>query len=561
MEDLLFFEIAAVIITAGVIALIAHFLRQPLIIAYIITGLLVGPGLLGIAESHEVFDALSEIGIAFLLFLVGLHLNWRNIKDVGKIAVMAGLGQIIFTAAAGWGIAYWLGYDHITSAIIGMAFAFSSTIIIVKVLSDKEDLDRFYGRISVGILIVQDIVSMILLLGLAAMRSDTNGGITAIIGLSLVKMAVVLIVLWFLARFVLPHVFRYAAHSQELLFLVALSWCFVLASGLTFFGFGIEAGALLAGISLASSGFQREIETKIRPLRDFFLVIFFIVLGTQLTVEGLQESWLSSLILSLFVLIGNPLIIMIVLRLFGYHPRTGFLVGVSLAQVSEFSFILLASAIATGLIAPSVLPMATAVAIITIAISSYFLKYNEWMFDRFEFLFRFFEAVPNSEKKGIKNEMTAPSILLFGYHDLGASILHAIRKMQEDYLVVDFDPTAIDRLEIHSQPHLYGDVGNREFLDFIKASKAKLIICTIPDLAITRDVIEYLIIKRSRAAIVVTAKSAHDARKMYEMGATFVIVPSMLGGELFSQLLTTKKYKKSAWSTLVKKQKKMLAVK
>ncbi|RMD51632.1 cation:proton antiporter, partial [Candidatus Parcubacteria bacterium] len=224
MEDFLFFEIAAVIITAGVIALIARLLKQPLIIAYIATGLLVGPGLLGIAESHQVFDALSEIGIAFLLFLVGLHLNWRNIRDVGKIAVMAGVGQIMFTAFAGGVMAYWLGFDLFTAALLGIAFAFSSTIIIVKVLSDKEDLDRFYGRISVGILIIQDIVAMLMLLGLVAFN-DSDESIAMIVGISIVKMAAALFFLWLFAKFVLPHVFRYAAHSQELLFLIALSWC------------------------------------------------------------------------------------------------------------------------------------------------------------------------------------------------------------------------------------------------------------------------------------------------------------------------------------------------
>ncbi len=309
---------------------------------------------------------------------------------------------------------------------------------------------------------------------------------------------------------------------------------------------------------MAGSGFQREIEQKIRPLRDFFLIIFFIVLGTQLTVELIEQYWLPALALSVFVLIGNPLIIILVLRLFGYHPRTGFLVGTSLAQISEFSFILLGGGIAAGLADPDSLPITTMVAIITIAISAYFLKYNEKMYEKLEFLFKWLESVPDmQDNKNDDDEV--PRVMLFGYHELGASILPAIKKLKEDYLIVDFDPAAIDRLEIKQEPHIYGDVGNREFLDFIKAYRAKLIICTIPDVNITRDIIEYLKIKGSRTVIVVTAKTARGAKKMYDMGATFVIVPSMLGGELFSELLTKRKYKKTAWYPLIRKQKKLLA--
>ncbi|MBT3230841.1 sodium:proton exchanger [Candidatus Uhrbacteria bacterium] len=552
MEDLLFFEIAIVIVTAGLLSFIARILRQPLIIAYIVTGLLVGPAIFGFAESSEVFDVLAKIGIAFLLFLVGLHLNWRNIKDVGKIAVFSGLGQVIVTSAAGFGISYLLGFGFMEALFMGIAFSFSSTIIIVKLLSDKQDIDRFYGRISVGILIVQDLIAMLILLGLGAF-SQGSGSIYVIVGISLLKLLVVLIVLWFMARYVLPHVFKTAARSGEQLFLIAIAWCFALASGLTFFGFGIETGALLAGIALAGTGFRREIESRIRPLRDFFLILFFIFLGTQLPIDTIMSSLPIALAISAFILIGNPLIVIFVLRVFGYHPRTGFLSGVTMAQVSEFSFILLTAAIAADLVGMEALSIATIVAMITITISSYAIKYNEEIYEKIEPLFGWLEHVPN--KKDHKKRKATPPVVLFGCHDMGTSILESIKATKKDFLVIDLDPVVIDDLEQEQIPHMYGDMANRDFLNYIQAEKAELVISTIPDVSANKDMMEYLQFKKSKASVVVTAKTVDDAKKLYKAGATFVMVPGLMSGELFSQMLKSKKLKKNSWLASAKKHK------
>jgi len=555
MEDFLFFEIAIVIVTAGLVSFIARLLKQPLIIAYIATGLLVGPAIFGFTGSSDVFSMLSQIGIAFLLFLVGLHLNWRNIKDVGKIAFFAGLGQVLFSSLAGFTISRLLGYGITEGAFIALAFAFSSTIIIVKLLSDKEDLERFYGRISVGILIVQDLIAMLALLGISAFNSGV-GSIGEVIGLSVIKLVCVVVALWLIAKFILPHVFKTAARNTELLFIVAIAWCFALASGLTFLGFGIETGALLAGISLAGSGFHREIESRIKPLRDFFLILFFIVLGTQLSFDAFSSSVVQIIAFSSFILIGNPIIVIFVLRVFGYHPRTGFLVGVTMAQVSEFSFILLATGIASGLVQIQTLSIATMVAMITITISSYLIKYNEYLYERIEPIFRWLEQVP--DKASERAERPVPCVLMFGYHNMGHSILPAIEKLKQGYLIVDFDPAVIDDLEAEARPHMYGDMANRDFLSYIGAEHAKLVVSTIPDMSANQDLIEYLIMKRSKAAIVVTVKTANDAQKMYQLGATFVIVPSLMGGELFAQMLKQKQLKKSSWQASAKVQKNTL---
>ncbi len=549
MIDVLFFKLAIVIITSGVISFLAYKLRQPLIIAYIVTGLIVGPSLFGFVEANETFESLAQIGVAFLLFLVGLNLNWRQVKDVGPLALLAGFGQVAFTALFGSVIAIWLNFDIATSIILGLALALSSTIVVVKMLSDKEDLDRFYGRISIGILIFQDIAAMIILLVLSAMGGE--GKLENLILATVVEGFAAIIVLFFAAKYLLPPLLRYAARSQELLFLTAVAWCFTIASALHLMGFGIEIGALFAGITLAGTGFQREIAMKIRPLRDFFLIIFFIILGTQLTFNHSASILTPTIIFSLFVLIGNPIIIIFILRIFGYHPRTGFLVGNSLAQVSEFSFIIVAEAIAINLIDDYILPMIILIGLITISISSYYIAYNEQCYDSLQWLFNWLVPIEDKTKKR-RHKENVKEILIFGYHRIGAVLLEEVKKMTKKYLVIDYDPRAIEELEKKNVPCLFGDAGDEEFLKFIRAEKAKMVISTVPDESVNKELLSYLQQNHFRGMAIMTAKTNEESRRLYEAGASYVIVPNVLGGKYFTQMMKRNRMNKRLWQALNK---------
>ncbi|MFH1767169.1 MAG: cation:proton antiporter, partial [Patescibacteria group bacterium] len=388
-----------------------------------------------------------------------------------------------------------------------------------------------------------------------ALYGGGGDSIYIVIAIAVLKVVIVIVCLWFVARYILPHLFKYAAQSQELLFLTAVIWCFAVASGLQFLGFGIEIGALLAGISLAGSEFHREIESKIRPLRDFFLIIFFVVLGTHLSFNAVEAAWVPALIFSAFILIGNPFIVIVLMRLFGYHIRVGFLVGVTMAQISEFSFILLSVALTAGIIDSSVMTLATLVGLGTIAISTYLIKYNEQIYQKLEWAVKFMEKKPDKEKI---ERIKAPEILLLGYEYLSMAFLPAIKAMNKDYLVVDFNPVVIEKLKSSRIPHMYGDAGNEDFLCDIRAEKTELVISTIPDMTISTDLIAYLKSKRSRASIVVTAKTVENAKILYDFGATFVILPNILGGKLFAEILIKKKTKKSAWNAAAKSQQKIL---
>ena len=552
MLNELFLEFAAVIVTAGIVSIAAYKLRQPLIIAYILTGVLAGPSVLGFARSMELFQALSSVGIAFLLFIVGLNLNWRNVKDVGPVAFIGGLAQVALATTIGYFVSQALGFDEITSLFLAVAFSFSSTIIIVKLLTDKEDIERLHGRIAVGILLVQDLIAMLILLLLAAYAD--GGSIANVLTISLVKGIVVIVALLLLARYLVPHLFRYAAKSPELLFLVALSWCFAIASTLQLLGFSLEIGALLAGISLAGTGFQHEIEAKIRSLRDFFIVLFFIVLGTHLAGGDVAHLGAPIVIYSALILIANPIIILVIMRAMGYHPRTGFLTGTTLAQVSEFAFILLAAGIGLGLLDEEVLSLATMVALITIAVSSYLIAYNERMY---EFASRFIPALRQKAEHD-HGEEAAPVVVMLGYDRMGQKILPMVQELTDNFTIVDVNPAVIEELQHVGIHAVYGDAGNEDLLRLVQADKAKMVISAIPDMAVNEDILDFLRHHHAKGTAILTVKNSEDAARCYELGATYVIVPTVLGGEHFAQLLKKKKTAKLQWGNLGKKERQTL---
>lgn len=548
------FQIAVVIVIAAVFSLLAHRLRQPLIIAYILTGIIAGPQLFAFARDANVFETMGQLGVAFLLFTVGLGLNWRSVKEVGGVAAAAGIAQVVFTSLVGFFLGRWLGFDQTTSLYLAVAFSFSSTIIIVKLLLDKEDLDTLYGRISVGFLLVQDFIALLILLGLAAFRTESDVG--TVIWQTLGKGLVLIPIMWFVSAQIVPRLVSYAARSQELLFIFAIAWCFLVTGVLTILGFGLEFGALIAGVSLSGTLFEREMQTRIRPLRDFFLVIFFVVLGTQLFFDDITTLWWPAAAFSLFILVGNPVIMLVVMRLLGYHPRTGFLAGTTVAQISEFSFILIGAGVALGHLPASLLSFTTIVGLATIALSSYVIAYNEEIYNRIAPLFAWLEPERGNTLERFWRKPKA-NIVLLGYHRIGQTALPTIRAMGVPYTIVDFDPLVVQELTAKGEPVVYGDAGDMNFLSESGIEKAKLVISAIPDVAISLTVLDYLRRRKYRGTVIVSARTADQATQCYEAGASYVIVPNILGGEKFREFLEKKKLRAAGWSALGKTHQKL----
>ncbi|MDZ7584744.1 MAG: cation:proton antiporter, partial [Thiobacillus sp.] len=349
-----FDEFALLLIITTVLGAIAVRLRQPVLIAYIAVGILLGPAGFSLVSAHDQIDLLAQIGITVLLFVVGLKLDLRHIRHIGPVALATGLGQLSFTIVFGFFIVLALGKGWLEALYIAVALTFSSTIIIVKLLSDKRELDSLHGRIAVGFLIVQDlavVVAMMVMSGLGGMGEEGVSGMTLVLTL-LARLGGAALLLFILMRYVLPRIVDTLARSQELLMIFAIAWGTALAAAGEFAGFSKEAGAFIAGFSLASTAYREAISARLTSIRDFLLLFFFIDLGANLDFSTLGDEISSSIVLSLFVLIGKPLIVMAIMGYMGYRKRTGFLAGLTVAQISEFSIIFVAMGITLGHVGP-----------------------------------------------------------------------------------------------------------------------------------------------------------------------------------------------------------------
>jgi Kef-type K+ transport system membrane component KefB len=373
-----FLEISVIIMIATLLGGILRYLKQPLIIGYILTGIIISPYFLNLVSSNETLEIFSHIGIAFLLFIVGLGLNIQMFKEVGKASIITGLGQVIFTSIFGFIIAKLIGFPTTTSMYIAIALTFSSTIIIMKLLTDKGDTDKTYGKISIGFLIVQDLIVIFALLFISSI--STGESIHTLIYSTILSLVGLLTVVALFTRYILSNIIHHIAKCEEYMLLFSIGWCFALSTLFYYFEFSIEIGALLAGICLASSPYKTHIESKIQPLRDFFLILFFVLLGSQMVFEDIGKYIFPIIIFSLFILIGNPLIVITLMKHLGYSHKTGFMCGLTVAQISEFSLILITLGITVGHIPQEILSMVTVIGLITIAGSSYLIMYSEKIF-------------------------------------------------------------------------------------------------------------------------------------------------------------------------------------
>ncbi len=556
MEEL-FIQLAVILFTAFVFSYIAKSLKQPIIIGYIVAGIVVSiisPFILGFGDSTELIEVLSHLGIAFLLFIVGLHLNPKVIKEIGTASLIVGLGQIIITFGLGFAISFKvLGYALIPSVYVGIALAFSSTIIIMKLLSDKQQLDSLYGKISIGVLIIQDLVAMGVLMFMSGISGDATFADFAL--KSLLGGAVLVTILFLIGFFALPKLMKSIAKSQELLFLFSICWCFLIASLFSFIGFSIEIGALVAGVILSLSPYSTEISAKIRPLRDFFLILFFIVLGFQIDIAGIGGIIVDALILSGIALILKPLILMILMKYFGYTKRTNFLVGTTLGQISEFSLIVLVMGVSIGVVTQDILHTLILTLVITILLSTYGIIYSQKFYQKIS---RFLSVF---EKKNIKKERKtkhAYDAILFGYNRIGFNILKSLKEVKQKYLVVDFNPDTIYDLQKLNIPSLYGDVDDPEFLGELPLDKLKICVSTVPDFETNSLLIKEIRAVNPKTIIIVRAHTIREALDLYALGANYVLTPHFLGGEYVSKMIRDLKINAKGYKAEKEKHVKML---
>lgn len=532
MEQI-FIQLAIILLVAFIISYIASLFKQPILIGYIIAGIVISPFIIRLGVSTDIINVFSRFGIAFLLFIVGLHLNPKTIKEIGASSLIIGLFQIILTFAVSFLISFkLLGFGVVASIYIGIALSFSSTILIMKLFSDKQNLDSLYAKISIGILIIQDIVAAGILMFISSTVGANNFSNFAftnlIVGFGLIA------ILFLFGFFVLPLFTRKIAKSQELLFLFSICWCFVVAALFSYLGFSIEIGALVAGVVLSLTPYSAEISSRISPLRDFFLIIFFVILGFNVQFSNIGSIIFNSVILSLVVLIVKPVITMALSAFFGYTKRTNFLVGTSLAQISEFSLIIIFLGFSLGQINSAVLHTIILTMILTIILSTYFVVYSDKFYEKLKGFAGIFEKKNIKREKKIAKEYYA---ILFGYNRIGFSILNSLKRAGKKYLVVDFNPETISNLNKIGVPSLYGDVDDVDLLKELPLDKIKLAVSTVPEFEANCVLIDVIREANKNTIIIARAHSIDDALELYKKGANYVLTPHFLGGEYVSKMI------------------------
>lgn len=533
-----FYELTTLLVLAGLVGFLGIMLKQPMIVSFIAVGVIAGPSVLNIVESYEHVQLLSELGIAVLLFLVGLKLDLKLIKTLGPVALATGLGQVTFTSAIGYLLARTLGLDHITSVYVAVALTFSSTIIIVKLLSDKREVDSLHGRIAIGFLIVQDLVvviAMMLLSASGAVSNDPNSSTLGQVAMVFMNGIAMLVFVMLFVRFVATPLVSKIARSQELLITFAIAWAALLAALGNALGFSKELGGLLAGISVASTPFREAIVARLSSLRDFLLLFFFIALGLQLDLSLLSAQIGPALIFSAFVLIGNPLIVVAIMGYMGYRKRTGFLAGLTVAQISEFSLIFMAMGFSLGHVGPESLGLVTLVGLITIATSVYMITYSHSLYAQVGKWLSMFERTNPYREKHLEDSLSNKAqfdIVLVGLGGYGKAIANNLIDAGFNLLAVDFNPDEVKNWQAQGRNVIYGDASDPEFVSSLPLKNVKWVISALPqqDIGLTHEDPRVLLIEGLNQAqysgeIAVSTKQFDEQAKLEHKGAHLVFFP------------------------------------
>ncbi len=541
--DNTFAGLSLIIAISAAVSIFMRYIRQPLMIGYILTGLIVGPALFNIVDSPDKLTIFGDIGIALLLFIVGLGMNPRVIKEVGRPSAVVALSQITITTSIGWIVGRSLGLTSREAFFVGIGFAISSTIVALKLLSDRKELGRLYGKLTIGASLVEDVIAAIALLLVASASGGKLFEAGSLFGLTLKGLAIGL-AMYLVTRFLLPRAQKLIASDQELLFLVAIAWGLGSATLLAKAGFSLEVGALAAGVFLASMPYAQEIGARLRPLRDFFLVVFFITLGTQLTFNNFGQYLPMILAGTAVVVLFKPLIIMACLGLLGYTKRTSFKTAITLTQISEFSIIFVILASQKNLIGQHIVTLLTFIALISIAISTYLVTFSDQLYALLERRLDMFER---RKTKGEVRPESHYELVLFGYQRGGHEFVNLFKKLKKKYVVIDYDPEVVDILERRKVNYLYGDATDTELLEEAGVQHARLVVSTIPDFDVNILLLNYLRHSNPRAVAIMHADDPLEAARLYEAGASYVVLPHYIGSEKVSSFIGKSGLTKSAF--------------
>ena len=546
MEHHLLVDIGKGIIGAGILGFLSHYLKLPLILAYIIAGVLLGQQIgFGLITSGESIHVIAEIGLIFLMFILGLEIDLKKLMQAGKAVFVNGvtqflicffLGLLVFTVLSKLNI--FSNFGKYANLYIAIACSLSSTLIVIKLLSDRMELDTLPSRITVGILVIQDLWAIVFL----AIQPNLNNLQVMGILTSFGKIIILVVAAWAIARFILPYIFAQAAKQTELMLILAMTWCFGICGLADYLKLSREMGALVAGVCIAAFPYHAELASKISSLRDFFLSLFFVSLGLQIPLPTLPIILMSG-VLVVFIYINRILSIFPILNLMQYGNRTSLTPAINLSQLSEFALVLASLGVQFGHISNDLLSIFIIVMVLTALISSLLIpvEYNIYQilnpyFEKIGFKDKIIKS-PSKKNEDEENNLEYPDLVLLGFYREASSLLYELRKNYSktnlnNILVVDFNPEVhkkLHKIGIHCK---YADIGNLETLRNIGLDKAKIIVSTIPDKVLkgitNLKLLNFLRKIAPEAKIVVTSEQIKDSLAMYEAGAYYVSTPRMI---------------------------------
>jgi len=519
-------ELIALLIITLVVSAIAVRLRQPLIIAFIAVGILVGPVGLNCIRATEQIHLFAEMGLALLLFVVGLKLDPQLIRSMGMVSLATALGQMAFTAVLGFILTLLFGLPAMTALYIAVAIVFSSTILIVKLLSDKRETDALHGQIALGFLIVEDIVVVLAMIGLSAFTGVATLNPALQVLLIVAKGVGLFLGIWAVSTYLFPRLMPVVARSTELLVVFGITWALALAAAADLLGFNKEVGAFAAGLSLASTLYRDQLSAKLVSLRDFLLLFFFIELGSHLDLGNIGGQLLIAVPVSLLVLLGKPFAIMGILGLMGYRKRTGFMAGLTVAQISEFSLILVAMGVTAGHVGGNARDLITLVLLITMGISTHLIMHAQALYERVAPYLSFFERRTAHREDPDQDvpELDPNSVILIGLGEYGGNIGRHLRARGRMVLGVDFNPRTVTAWMADGQQAVFGDAEDPDLAHALPLARARWVVSSIRDPLINKAIIQTLRHAGYRGHIACAVQERQDAA-VFAQEADLVFVP------------------------------------
>lgn len=515
---------ALIIVTAAVLGAVARKTRQPTVIAYIVTGLILGPFFLDIIAETEATQLLGELGLSFLLFLIGLEIKLEEIRKLLSEVTVIALVQMAVSALLGYLTGQAFGFSVIESLFVGAAFTFSSTAVVVKLLSAKDEISTLPGKIGVGVLLVQD-VAVVLLLALLSTNASTASQILVSVAEIAVMISIIAGISYLSSEKLLPKVFKKVSENRQAFFIHGVTWAFLFISLSEYLGVSTEIGAFFAGLSLAQLPYSQELIEEIRPLTDFFMAVFFINIGLGLTGNALSTYMFEAFLAAGILMLGKFGVLFGVIDRLKFTPETSLKSALNLSQMSEFSLILGALGVSQGMISAEIFGFISLTMIITVGFSSYFIVFNERIYRRIEHILA---RIDSDAKEDVEVEALENHALIVGYDFVGRRSAEILEDTFDQVMVVDRNPGNVDELSRSDYEYIYGDFSHGEIRNASQIERADFILSLIPDATVNRKIVEEA---GPEATVFVKANSLEGAAELYDLGAHYVIQKNELAGE------------------------------